>query len=149
MISGNLGRNAGQSLPLYRFDISVMKAFRIPKWESGRLELKLDVFNVFNHALFILNNANDALTFLALPTLQVPMDPNNPNGAQKANPNFNCTASCINPFSGLYLGANGSPLNLKDFRRASFGASQNFAGLGGPSATVTPRIMQLAIRFRW
>jgi hypothetical protein len=149
MISGNLGRNAGQSLPLYRFDISVMKAFRIPKWESGRLELKLDVFNVFNHALFILNNANDALTFLALPTLQVPMDPNNPNGAQKANPNFNCTASCINPFTGLYLGANGSPLNLKDFRRASFGASQNFAGLGGPSATVTPRIMQLAIRFRW
>jgi len=24
-----------------------------PRWESSRLELKLDVFNVFNHALFI------------------------------------------------------------------------------------------------
>jgi len=149
LISGNLARNAGQSLPLYRFDISVMKAFKIPRWESSRLELKLDVFNVFNHPLFILNNANDALTFLALPTLQVPVDPNNPNGAQMANPNFNCTASCINPFTGHYLGANGSPLNLKDFQRASFNGSQNFAGLGGPSATVTPRIMQLAIRFRW
>ena len=125
------------------------KAFKIPRWESSRLELKLDVFNVFNHALFILNNANDALTFLALPTVTVPVDPANPSGPQKTNPNFNCTASCINPFSGLYLGANGSALNLKDFRRASFGASQNFAGLGGPSATVTPRIMQLAIRFRW
>jgi hypothetical protein len=134
-ISGNLGRNAGQSLPLYRFDISVMKAFKIPRWESSRLELKLDVFNVFNHALFILNNANDSLTFLALPSLTAK--------------NFNCPASCINPFTGLYLGANGTPLNIKDFQRASFNASQNFAGLGGPSATVTPRIMQLAIRFRW
>jgi hypothetical protein len=134
-ISGNLGRNAGQSLPLYRFDVSVMKAFKIPRWESSRLELKLDVFNVFNHALFILNNANDSLTFLALPSLTAK--------------NFNCPASCINPFTGLYLGANGTPLNIKDFQRASFNASQNFAGLGGPSATVTPRIMQLAIRFRW
>src|SRR5260370_7505226 len=99
-----------------------MKAFRIPKWESSRLELKLDVFNVFNHALFILNNSNDALTFLALPTLQVPVDPNNPNGPQMANPNFNSAASAINPFTALYLDPNGLPPHIQPFPKAPFTA---------------------------
>jgi hypothetical protein len=58
-ISGDLGRNAGQSVPLYRFDLSLGKAFAIPKWETTNLELKLEVFNVFNRPLFILNNGND------------------------------------------------------------------------------------------
>ncbi len=34
-ISGNLARNAGQTLPLYRFDVSLTRAFKIPKWESA------------------------------------------------------------------------------------------------------------------
>src|SRR5271168_3068695 len=139
-ISGNLERNAGQTLPLYRFDISLTRAFKIPKWESASLEFKMDVFNVFNHPLFILNNANDVLNFLSLPQLTV-------NGAP--NPNFNCTASCLNPFTGLYLGANGQVLTLANFQRATYDAAKNFNGLGGPSGVVTPRIMQLAIRFRW
>jgi hypothetical protein len=139
-VNGNLVRNAGQSLPIYLFDISLTKAIKIPKWESANLDLKMDVFNLFNHPGFIFNNSFDALNLLALPTLTV---------NSVANPNFNCTATCLNPFSGLYLGANGQPLTLADFQRATFGAAKNFNGLGGPAGEVTPRIIQLAIRFRW
>lgn len=139
-ISGNLARNAGQTLPLYRFDISLTRAFTIPKWESASLEFRMDAFNVFNHPLFILNNANDVLNFLSLPKLTV-------NG--QPNPDFNCSASCINPFTGLYLGANGQVLTLANFQRATFDAAKNFSGLGGPSSVVTPRVIQLAVRLRW
>ena len=67
-INGNLVRNAGQSLALYCFDISLTKTIKIPKWESASLELKMDVFNVFNHPLFIFNNSFDALNLLPLPS---------------------------------------------------------------------------------
>jgi hypothetical protein len=144
-LSGNLRRNAGQTLPLYRFDLSVTKAFRIPKWESASLELKLDAFNVFNHPLFIGNNGNDVLNFLALPTLTA----TDSAGATIVNPDFNCTASCINPFTGAYLGADGQTLTIKNFQRATLDHARNFGGLGGPAATVTPRKLQLVIRFRW
>jgi hypothetical protein len=155
-VSGNLARNAGQSLPLYRFDMSFLKAFPIPKHESMRLELKLDVFNIFNHPLYILNNANDALNFIPIPTLTVdgPVpDPGNPGGFLPiTNAGFNCTANCVNPFSGLYLGSGGQVLTLNDFRKGrvdkDFG-NPTFAGLGNPAANVTPRILQLAVRFRW
>lgn len=139
-INGNLLRNAGQSLAIYQFDISLTKAIRIPKWNSASLELKMDIFNVFNHPGFIFNNSFDALNLLLLPALTI-------NGAP--NPNFNCTVSCLNPFTGLYLGANGQPLTLANFQRSTFNAARNFSGLGGPAGEVTPRIIQLAIRFRW
>ncbi len=139
-INGNLVRNAGQSLPIYRFDISLTKAIRIPKLNSGSLELKMDVFNLFNHPGFIFNNSFDVLNLLLRPALTV-------NGAP--NLNFNCTVSCLNPFTGLYLGANGQPLTLANFQRAKFDAAKNFNGIGGPAGEVTPRIIQLAIRFRW
>ena len=100
----------------------------------------MDVFNVFNHPLFILNNANDVLNFLSLPKLTI-------NG--QANPNFNCSARCINPFTGLYLGADGQVLTSSNFQRATFDAAKNFNGLGGPSSVVTPRVIQLAVRLRW
>jgi hypothetical protein len=149
-LSGNLARDAGRTLPLYRFDVSLSKAFKIPKWESGSLELKLDVFNVFNHPLLILNNGNDVLNALSLPSLTV----TNGSGVAVPNPNFNCTAACLNPFTGLYLGRNGQPLTMADFTsgrvdRNLNSHTTNFLGLGDPSGTVTPRIMQLAIRFRW
>jgi hypothetical protein len=142
--SGNLGRNAGQSLPLYRFDVSLKKAIKIPKWESAAVELKMDVFNVFNHPLFILNNGNDSLSVIPInqPSITV-------KGATVSNPNFVCAAGCVDPNTGFYLGADGRPLTLKDFQRASHAAGLNFNGLGAPAATVTPRIIQLAIRFRW
>jgi hypothetical protein len=152
-LSGNLTRNAGQTLPIYRFDVSVTKAFRFPKWESARLEFKLDAFNVFNHPLLYLNNGNDTLNAVSLPPLQI-QDPNQPNNpkAMIPNPAFNCAASCINPFSGLYLGANGSPLTLQVFKSGRADKNllkPNFGGLGNPSGNVTPRILQLAVRFRW
>jgi Carboxypeptidase regulatory-like domain/TonB dependent receptor len=138
-IDGNLVRNAGQSLPIYRFDISLTKAIRIPRWESA-VKLKMDVFNLFNHPGFIFNNSFDVLSLLPLPPPTV-------NGTP--NPNFNCTASCLNPFTGLYLGADGQPLTLAKFQRATFNAAKNFNGLGGPAGEVTPRIIQLAIFFNW
>jgi hypothetical protein len=147
-ISGNLLRNAGQSDALYRFDISLSKAFPIPKWESAKLELKLEVFNVFNHPLFILNNGNDVLSFLSLPKLLVP-NPSNPSGPLIPNPQYNTCTLCINPQTGLYLGANGTPININNFQRVTQDAAKNYAGLGGAAGDVTPRIMQLAIRFRW
>jgi hypothetical protein len=144
-LNGNLVRNAGLSLGLTRFDISLMKAFRIPRWESASVELKMDVFNVFNHVMFIANDSNDVLNILSLPALTV-------NGA--ANPNFNCSAACLNPFSGLYLGRNGQPLTLQTFLSGRADKdlnpnTTNFLGMGNPASDVTPRIMQLAIRFRW
>lgn len=145
-VNGNLVRNAGLGPGLTRFDVSVLKAFRIPRWESASVELKLDIFNIFNHVNFYGNDSNDVLNLLPLPSLTLK------GGA--ANPNFNCTAACLNPFTGLYLGRNGQPLTLQTFLsgRADKDLNPNvtnFLGLGNPAADVTPRIMQLAIRFRW
>jgi hypothetical protein len=148
-ISGNLGRNLGLTSALYRFDVSLTKAFKIPKWESSSLELKLDAFNVFNHPLFISNDANDVLNFFSLPPLQVHQNPNDPTSPLVPNPNYTCTGGCINPLNGQYLGNDGTPLNIKNFRGATFDQAKNFLGLGGPAATVTPRILQLSVRFRW
>lgn len=144
-INGNLVRNAGLSLGLTRFDISLMKAFRIRKWESASVELKMDVFNVFNHPLFIANDSNDVLNVLPLPALTV---------GGVANPDFNCTSACLNPFTGLYLGQNGQPLTLRAFQSGRVDKNlnpntTNFLGIGNPASDVTSRIMQLAIRFRW
>jgi hypothetical protein len=147
-ISGNLARNLGQSLALYRFDISLTKAIKIPKWESSSLELKFEAFNVFNHPLFISNDANDVLNFFSLPSLLV-TNPANPTGPKIPNPNYTCTGGCINPLNGQYLGNDGKLLNINNFQRATFDQAKNYLGLGGPAATVTPRILQLAIRFRW
>jgi hypothetical protein len=109
------------------------------------VELKLDVFNLFNHVMFIANDSNDVLNVLQLPALTV-------GGA--ANPNFNCTSACLNPFTGLYLGRNGQPLTLSTFLSGRADKdlnpnTTNFLGIGNPASDVTPRILQLAIRFRW
>jgi hypothetical protein len=136
-LNGNLVRNAGLGKGLTRFDISLMKAFRIPRWESASVELKMDAFNIFNHPMFIANDSNDVLNILSLPALTV-------GGA--ANPDFNCIAACLSPFTGLYLGRDGTPLTLKAFQS---GRVDKVLGIGNPAADVTSRIMQLAIRFRW
>ena len=150
-LSGNLGRNAGLTPSLYRFDISLTKAFKIPKWESSSLEFKLDAFNVFNHPLLISNDANDVLNFLALPSMGAVGSP---------NANFNCDGTrntggpCINPYTGFYMGFNGKALKVQDFRSGRVDKNlnpntTNWLGLGDPAAEVTPRILQLAVRFRW
>jgi hypothetical protein len=123
----------------------LIKAIRLPRWETASVELKLDVLNVFNHLMFIANDSNDVLNVLHLPPL---------TARGKANPNFNCTAACLSPFTGLYLGRNGQPLELNTFLsgRADKDLNPNTTnslGIGNPASDVTPRIMQLAIRFRW
>ncbi len=132
-INGNLGRNAGLTNPYYRFDVSVIKAFPIPKHEAMRLELKMDVFNVFNHTNFLLYNGADAVGGIL---------PFGPAG---------CT-SCVEETTGRIIGVDGRALNIsnlhggpadKDFNRPNWG------GIGNPTQVDTPRTIQLAIRFRW
>jgi hypothetical protein len=121
-----------------------------------RVELKMDVFNALNHPNFIANDSNDTVNALSIASL-VSLDPTG-TFSTGTNANFNCTAKCVNPFSGLYLGANGAPLNLSVFRAGRPDknlAKSNFAGLGDPAATAlgtsagASRIIQLALRVRW
>ena len=147
-ISGNLGRNLGLTKGLTDFDVSAMKAFRIPRTESIRLELKMDVFNVLNHPNFIANDSNDVTSAFGLPAL---------------GPDFDChdltTKTCsvahINPYTGLYMGTNGQPLTLSVFRAGRplhDLTNTTWAGLGNPAATAlgtsagANRVIQLALR---
>jgi hypothetical protein len=151
-LNGNLARNAGLTKGLTDFDISLLKAFRIPKRESMRVEIKMDVFNVFNHPNFIANDSNDNISAIGLPPLKVPVNPANPTGPQMTNPNYNCTASCVNPFTGLYLGANGAPLTQSVFRSGRPDknlSATNWNSLGDPAADVQNRVIQVALRIRW
>jgi carboxypeptidase family protein/TonB-dependent receptor-like protein len=152
-LSGNLGRNLGLTKGLTDFDISLLKAFRIPKRESMRVELKLDVFNIFNHPNFIGNDSNDTINALHIASL---VSTNAAGVSTGTNAGFNCAASCVNPFTGLYLGANGAPLTLGVFRSGRPDknlAATNWASLGDPAVTTAPgalnRIIQLALRIRW
>ena len=150
-INGNLGRNLGLTKGLTDFDISLLKAFRIPKRESMRLELKMDVFNVLNHPNFIANDSNDTINAFGLPAV---------------GPNFDChdltTKTCkvahINPYTGLYIGTNGQPLTLSVFRAGrplKDLTDPTWAGLGNPAATAlgtsagANRVIQLAVRLRF
>jgi len=155
-LSGNLGRNLGLTKGLTDFDISLLKAFRIPKRESMRVELKMDVFNVLNHPNFIANDSNDTTNGISIPSL-VSLDPTG-TFSTGTNAGFNCAASCVNPFNGHYLGANGAPLTLAVFRAGRPDKNlrnPNFNGLGDPAATAlgtsagASRIIQLALRIRW
>jgi carboxypeptidase family protein/TonB-dependent receptor-like protein len=157
-LNGNLGRNAGLTKGLTDFDISVLKAFRIPKRESMRVELKMDVFNIFNHPNFIVNDSNDNISALGLASPLTSTTSALGVTTFSTNPGFNCGASCVNPFSGLYLGANGAPLTLSVFQAGRPDknlSNPNWAGLGDPAATVlgtstgAGRVIQLALRIRW
>jgi Carboxypeptidase regulatory-like domain/TonB dependent receptor-like, beta-barrel len=159
-LNGNLGRNTGLTKGLTDFDISLLKAFRIPKRESMRLEFKLDIFNIFNHTNFIGNDSNDNISAISLgsPTVEgtVPDTTNPGHFIPVTNPGFNCTASCVNPFSGLYLGANGVPLTTSVFRSGRPDknlANTNFNSLGDPASDTAPgalnRVIQVAVRIRF
>jgi len=139
-LNGDLVRNAGHSSPYYRFDMSFIKAFRIiPSKEQMRLEFKIDVFNIFNRPNFLLNNTNDDLNIL----------PVGLRADGTADPN--CT-SCLNAFTGKYIGANGQPLRIQDLQKGRVSKSLQapvFGGIGDPAATDIARTIQLSVRFRW
>src|SRR5882724_6240377 len=140
-VNGDLVRNAGHSDPYYRFDLSFIKAF--PIREKMRLELKADVFNIFNHPLFLLFNTNDVLSLMA------------------PNPDPNCRG-CLNAQTGRYIGADGRVLKIQDLQNGRVSRDlQNgiFAnlnpggirgqGIGDPAGTDISRTVQLSLRFRW
>ena len=149
-VSGNLGRNLGLTKGLTDFDMSFLKAFRIPKRESMRVELKMDVFNILNHPNFIGNDSNDVISAIGLPPLGPNFDCHTASTA--------CSAAHINPYSGLYLGANGQPLTLSVFRAGrplKDLQDPTWKGLGNPAATAlgtsagANRVIQLALRIRF
>lgn len=140
-VNGDLVRNAGKGSPYLRFDMSFIKAF--PIRERMRVELKADVFNIFNHPLFILFNTNDVLSLM-------------PVVADR-----NCRG-CLNAFTGRYIGADGRELKIQDLQNGRVSRDlQNgiFAalnpggirgqGIGDPAGTDIPRTVQLSLRFRW
>ncbi len=141
-LSGNLGRNAGRGSPYNRLDFSISRGFQLGHDEHRRLEFKADFFNVLNHTNFLLFNSNDVLNLLPVGTL--------PSGA--ADPN--CT-SCLNAFTGQYIGANGAPLTINDLRHGIANGdkrnllSPNWGGIGDPASADIPRQIQLSVRFRW
>jgi hypothetical protein len=126
-VNGNLVRNAGHGSPYYRFDVSFIKAF--PIREKMRVELKADVFNIFNHSLFLLYNTNDVLN-----VMPVVADPN-------------CRV-CLNAFTGRYIGADGQVLKIQDLQ-SGHAPKGIFGGLGDPAGTDISRTVQLSLRFRW
>lgn len=150
LVNGNLARNSGLGDPYTRFDISFIKAIRIPGHEQMGVELKVDVFNVFNHSNFVLTNGNDTLNALPIPPLEI----NGPTpGTMIRNPGFNRNCrSCLNPFNGLYVGADGRALKIQDLQHGRVDAnitSPNWAGVGNPTATDIARTIQLSVRFKW
>jgi hypothetical protein len=131
--SGNLARDAGLTSPYNRFDISLIKAIRIPRHETWRVELKVDLINAFNHALFTQFNGNDTLNLLPISTSP------------------SCR-SCLSAISGHFIGSNGSVLTLKDLQHGVLSpsiADPLFAGVGDPVATDVARIIQLSVHFRF
>jgi len=50
--TGLVGRNTLRAPTLNRFDVSLMKAIKMPWLEDHRLEIRMDFFNVFNHPIF-------------------------------------------------------------------------------------------------
>jgi hypothetical protein len=132
LINGNLARNAGLTSPYYRFDLSLLKAIPLPR-EGMRLELKVDIFNVFNRPNFLLYNGADVVAGVL------------PFGAA------GCT-SCVENTTGRIIGVDGRALNIANLRGgpadSNFGAP-NWGGIGDPTLTDLPRTIQLAVRFRW
>jgi carboxypeptidase family protein/TonB-dependent receptor-like protein len=134
--SGNLARDAGLTSPYKRFDMSIIKAIPIAHRESWRLELKFDVFNVFNHPLFTGYNGNDTLDAFPIST------------------NPACT-SCLSAISGHFIGSGGQVLTIQDLRhgRVSSNLSKPLFNLvGDPAATDTGagrRVLQVGIRFKF
>jgi len=91
-----------------------------------------DIFNIFNHTLFLLFNKDDALSLMAPST-----DPN--------------CRGCLNAFTGRYIGTDGRVLKIQDLQNGRVRrdiqnvlfASAAGQGLGDPANTDITRTVQL------
>jgi hypothetical protein len=136
-VNGNLKRNAGRTNPYYRTDLSVTRSFHIPWRETTVLELRADLFNVFNHTNFNLYNAAPNTSQMVLPSIAP--------GWQ------NCTG-CLNPLTGQYIGTNGQALTLAALQHGRISPNllnPIFNGLGDPGSTDLAREIQLSLRVRF
>ena len=55
---GTNPRNSLRGPDLLNFDFSLAKSWSIPGWESGKLQLRMDANNIFNHPAFSLPNSH-------------------------------------------------------------------------------------------
>jgi hypothetical protein len=62
---GSNGRNTLRGPDLVTFDLSLAKTFKLPKWESAGLQLRMDANNVLNHPGFSEPNASLSAAALA------------------------------------------------------------------------------------
>jgi carboxypeptidase family protein/TonB-dependent receptor-like protein len=139
-VNGNLGRDVALGDSYYRFDASFAKSFPlVPRRETVRLELRADFFNIFNHPNFRGFNGLDILNLLPIS--------NDPN----------CRA-CLNAQTGRYVGSDGRILRIQDLRHGRvsrdilnpvFGPPGNEGGLGDPTGTDVPRLIQLSVAIKW
>jgi len=63
---GTLGRNSISGPGFFSVDASLSKSFSVPRWESGRISIRADLFNVLNHT-----NLGQPDPFLTDPTFGV------------------------------------------------------------------------------
>jgi len=136
--NGNLERNAALGSPFIKFDASIHKSFNISKWENLTLDLRLDVFNIFNYSNWSSFNSNDVLTALPL------------------SPDPACT-NCQR-LNGTFAGNQGQILRISDLRNGKISPNLLlghgvFGGLGDPGADdlngIGPRKLQLSFHVRF
>jgi hypothetical protein len=142
LVNGNVGRDAARGSPFVKFDASLHKSFSIPKYENIKLELRVDVFNIFNHSNLLAYNSNDILEVLT-PSVTNPGTP----GAVVNSNFFTCTG-CMRP-NGTYVGTNGQVLHLSDLQHGNAINASVFNGLGNPGSDDSPRKLQLSFHVRW
>jgi hypothetical protein len=138
-LNGNLARNVGVGAPFYRFDVSLIKSFRIR--ETMRLEFKADFFNILNHTNFQSFNGLNVLSVI-------------PSTDAAGNAFLGCPAgtACLNAKTGQYIGTDGSVLKLQNLQHGRVSKdllNGIYNGLGDPTAADIPRTIQLSFRFRW
>lgn len=121
---GSLGLESGLNWLYYpgylNFDMSLQKEFAIK--ERAKLQLRVDAFNIFNHANFIYLNST------------INFSGSYPNGETVANNPYNAAGVLVNQNG---FGAVAAPAG-----------TSNTNGAGNPSVA-NPRILQLVVRFQF
>jgi len=114
---GNMGRNFVRMPNIFNNDLAFFK--NIPIGEKRELQLRWEIYNVFNHANF--RDIDGSLTY----------------GIAQINPNptLACTAA-----------GNTCTAIIRQTRDTAFGQATSF---GTPTSARTPRVMQGSIRFNF
>lgn len=98
---GTLGRNSLRGFPAFEWDFSLRRDFKLPKWESAKLQLRCDVFNILNHPNFMMSPSNLSWA---------------PPGSPFVNPQFGQVTNTL--ANGLNQGFSGGLTSLYQFGAA-------------------------------